>query len=539
MSSDLFEAGSRLGKYEVLAHVADGGMGAVYRAVDTELRRTVALKVLFREVAQNATTLERFRREARHAARLNHPNIVALYECGHDPVRDLHYLVLEFVSGIDLRRYIETRGQLQPEEARIILKQATKALCHAFEQGIVHRDIKPSNFLLARVSGRCVVKLTDMGLARKHNDDEYRVTREGNTVGTIDYISPEQARNSASADFRSDIYSLGCTAYHMLAGQPPFPGGGLGERLVKHLQTPAPDVRQFNREVSAEFWAILEKMLAKAPEDRFGTPHELLRALKAVESTDSSPPTVLDLADSDVTILGLDDPKTARSTKREGKKTAQPHEVSGSAKTRSINNGPKRKLTSTPEQTRAASAFHERALQVLAEGGGEDYARQLLINCLNLDPFNTAFRQSLRDINQKANEGFLKRWFGSLNVLAIKSKLHLARSSANWRKVLEHGEDVLAQHPADVDTHLLMAEAAANLGAPALALWLLEKGSEQSPQDASLLRATALQHESRESWDCAADLWEKVQAIDPNDPQATHKINEMLANSHLAKSRSR
>ena len=250
MSGTILEPGARVGKYEIVAHIASGGMGAVYKAVDPELRRTVAMKVLSAALAQNELALERFRREARHVARLSHPHIVAIHEYGYDDVGDLHFLVLEFVDGIDLGRYIARRGMVAPPEARLILMQVVKALDHAFAQGIVHRDIKPSNILLARAGKRTVVKLTDLGLARTASDEEFRVTREGSTVGTIDYMSPEQARNSAGTDIRSDIYSLGCTAFHMLAGKAPFAQGGLGERLVGHLETPAPDVRQFCPAVS-------------------------------------------------------------------------------------------------------------------------------------------------------------------------------------------------------------------------------------------------------------------------------------------------
>src|SRR5207302_4255920 len=135
------------------------------------------------------------------------------------------------------------------EEARRLLIQACKALEHAASLGIVHRDIKPANFLLANDEGRCRVKLTDMGLSRMENEEDFRVTRDGTTVGTVDYMAPEQARDSSAADVRSDIYSLGCTLYQMLTGQPPFAEGGLGERVYKHLAVDPLDVRLFNPDV--------------------------------------------------------------------------------------------------------------------------------------------------------------------------------------------------------------------------------------------------------------------------------------------------
>jgi len=244
MTLNPLEPGARLGKYEVLAHVATGGMGTVYKALDTELRRTVALKVLPNYLARDKPLLERFQREAKAAARLSNSHIVTLYDSDHDAERDLYYLALEFVDGVDLGAHITRKGRLAPEESRRILLQAAKALDHAFEMGVVHRDIKPANLLLARVGPKTVIKLTDLGLAMTDNEDEYKVTREGSTVGTVDYLSPEQARDSRSADIRSDIYSLGCTGYHMLAGKPPFAEGGLGERVYKHMNVEQTDVRE-------------------------------------------------------------------------------------------------------------------------------------------------------------------------------------------------------------------------------------------------------------------------------------------------------
>jgi serine/threonine-protein kinase len=272
----------RIGKYEVLKHIANGGMGAVYKAHDVDLDRDVALKVLPAEMAANLTALERFRREARNAAKLRHENIVTIYEFGE--YQGTWFLALEYVQGIDLHDYIDRKGKLDPEEARRITIQAALALQHAYQQGIVHRDIKPSNFLVTRKNGRLVVKMTDLGLSREARNDDFRVTRTGTTVGTVDYMAPEQARDSSKADTRSDIYSLGCTFYHMLAGQPPFNEGGLTERLYKHVQDEPPDMRQFNPRVSDGLLAVLRRMLAKQPGNRYQTPAELVKDLLDVEA---------------------------------------------------------------------------------------------------------------------------------------------------------------------------------------------------------------------------------------------------------------
>ncbi len=276
----------RLGKYEVIAHIATGGMGAVYRAIDSETKREVALKILSPSMAAKPGMLERFRREARSAEKLIHPNIVRVLEFGE--AQGAYFLVMEYVNGIDLQEYVKQKGALSSREALSFLFQAAKALDHAHKQGIVHRDIKPSNFLITK-DDPPIVKLTDLGLARKVDEEEYRVTRFGTTVGTVDYMSPEQARDSGAADIRSDLYSLGCTLFHMLTGKAPFAEGSLTERIFRHIDENPPDIRQFNANVSSRLLRLLERLLAKRPEDRFQTPRELLLALSGKEEKKSPP----------------------------------------------------------------------------------------------------------------------------------------------------------------------------------------------------------------------------------------------------------
>lgn len=305
----------RIGKYEIVKHIASGGMGAVYRAVDTELKRPVALKILSPDLASKPNMIERFQREARSAAKLRHENIVTLYEVGQD--NDVHFLALEFVEGTDLFEHITSKGKLDPEEARQILIQAARALDHAHKQGIVHRDIKPGNFLLAQADGEIVVKLTDMGLARASRDEEFRMTNPGSTVGTVDYISPEQAKDSSLADIRSDIYSLGCTFFHMLAGSPPFAQGSLTERLYQHVESEPPDIRKLNPAVPDGLVVVLQKMLVKKPADRYQTPADLLADLKNYKnltlavSRDESLASLAALARA-----GEDDPGPARKREK-------------------------------------------------------------------------------------------------------------------------------------------------------------------------------------------------------------------------------
>ena len=534
MSSSPVETGTRLGKYEVLSHVATGGMGSVYKAVDIELRRTVALKVLPKDVAQSAPLLERLHREARNMARLSHPNIVTLFECGFDPDHGLHYLAMEFIDGVNLFDYIGDRGQLQPEEARRILLQVVKALDHAFSHGVVHRDIKPANILLAQVDQHLVIKLTDLGLARREQDGDFKVTREGSTVGTIDYMAPEQARDSGSADIRSDIYSLGCTAYHMLAGKAPFADGGLGERVFKHLMTPPADVRQSNPAVSARFWALLQKMLAKNPAERHATPRELFAALKATPADaagEAAKPTVLEHGDRQENPLPPLPTKTAilaRPVRQPKRQAPKPQSASN------MDSAIPGDTQVTIEQARTAAAFHQRAVQVLAEGRGDEYARKLLANCLKLDPFNPTYRKTLRGMHAVASRSFLTGWLSTLSVLAAKSKMRLAFAHSDWRKVLDLGEEVLAHRPADVGTHLEMAAAAEKLLLPELTLWLLEAGSAKAPRDIELIRALANFHEDQHEWKRSVACWERVCKVDPHNGEARSKINDLSAQDLLA-----
>jgi len=281
------KGGQRFGRFEVLAHIASGGMGAVYKAFDTRTKDIVALKVMSPELAAKPNMLIRFRREAMSAARLQkkleHENIVKILEFGE--AHSTFYLALEFVDGKDLHEYIQRSagGKLHPDEARDIALQAAYALDHAYRAGVVHRDVKPSNFLIAKRDGKPLVKLTDLGLARHQDDDEHRITKAGTTLGTVDYMAPEQARDSGKADIRSDMYALGCTLFHMLAGRVPFNKGSLAERIMQHIEAEPPDVCKFNEAVSKNLGLVIRKMLSKKPKDRFQTPQELIEHLENPE----------------------------------------------------------------------------------------------------------------------------------------------------------------------------------------------------------------------------------------------------------------
>jgi eukaryotic-like serine/threonine-protein kinase len=264
-----------LGKYQIQRELGTGGMGTVYLAIDTNLKRTIALKVLHRERTANDTLVRRFESEARAAAQLKHENIVTVYDAGQ--IDGNLFIALEFVDGTDIHELVARRGPIPLKRSIGFIKQIARALEHLNNQGFVHRDIKPSNLLLTKEG---IVKLTDLGLARAVDESmQSNITREGTTVGTVDYMSPEQARNSQAADIRSDIYSLGCTWYQMLTGDPPFPDGSVTNKLYAHISKPRPDPRASNPNIPEEIVAILQRMMARKTDDRYQTPQDLIKDL--------------------------------------------------------------------------------------------------------------------------------------------------------------------------------------------------------------------------------------------------------------------
>ena len=269
----------RIGKYLIRKKLGQGGMGAVYLAHDEVLNRQVALKVLPRDKAENPTLVRRFKSEAQAAAQLDHPNIIAVHESGEG--NGYLYIALEFVDGTDLANMVAKRGVLPVKRSIEVIKQASLALQHAAKHKIVHRDIKPANLMIRR-DGQ--VKLADMGLARIVAEGaDTSITRTGTTVGTVDYMSPEQARDSKAADIRSDIYSLGCAWYYLLTGSPPFPDGGVTNKLHAHFKTPFPDPRDKNPQVPEGVSAVMRRMTEKDPARRYQTPDELIADLVVLQ----------------------------------------------------------------------------------------------------------------------------------------------------------------------------------------------------------------------------------------------------------------
>lgn len=270
--------GTKLGHFKLEEFVGGGGMGAVFRAVDTMLDRTVAVKILSRD-STDEETRRRFQNEGQSAARLDHGNIARVYYVGVD--EGLHYIVFEYIEGVNIRDLVEHKGPLPLEEAINYTLQVAEALEHASQRDVVHRDIKPSNVL---VTAEGIAKLVDMGLARFHQmeSDSQDLTASGVTLGTFDYISPEQARDPRVADVRSDLYSLGCTFYYMLTGRPPFPEGTVLQKLLSHSSDPPSDPRHYRPELDESVVRVMNKMLAKQPRDRFQEPSELIGELLLV-----------------------------------------------------------------------------------------------------------------------------------------------------------------------------------------------------------------------------------------------------------------
>lgn len=271
--------GQTIGSVLLEEFVGGGGMGAVFRGRDVKLQRTVAVKVLATHQTTGANTARRFEIEAQSAARLDHPHIARINHVGED--HGLRYIVFEYIDGPNLRDIVVQHGPQPVTMVLSVAMQIASALHHAWKRQVVHRDIKPSNILVTK-SG--VAKLVDMGLARMSQLDtaEHDLTVTGATLGTFDYIAPEQARDPRDADIRSDIYSLGCTLYFLLAAKPPFPEGTALQKLLRHQGESPPAIRDVRPDVPRALAKLLGRILAKRPEDRPQDPAHLLAELVAV-----------------------------------------------------------------------------------------------------------------------------------------------------------------------------------------------------------------------------------------------------------------
>jgi eukaryotic-like serine/threonine-protein kinase len=279
--------GLLLGPYVLQEQVGEGGMGRVFRAWNRGLGRTDAVKVLRPGKLNDPESVARFRREARAAAGLSHPNIVKVH--GSDAVGDLHYLAMEFLHGTDLGALLDRRNEAFPvHEACDYARQAALGLQHLHESGLIHRDIKPSNLFVTEARGSQaagVVKILDLGLARLAREAagpdglSATLTREGDMVGTLDYLAPEQAINAHVVDIRADIYSLGCTLYCLLAGQPPYATATVMQKLLCHQLGQPTQIGDVRPALPDGLGAVVHRMMAKRPADRYDTPAEVAEAL--------------------------------------------------------------------------------------------------------------------------------------------------------------------------------------------------------------------------------------------------------------------
>lgn len=270
--------GFAVGKYKVLDRLGAGGMGQVFLCEHPQLRRRAAVKVLPTDRAGDPALLGRFLREARAAASLDHPNIVRAFDVDED--KGLHYLVMEYIEGSDLYHIIKNEGQLPVERACEYIRQGALGLQYAHEAGLIHRDVKPSNFLVEKATG--TVKLLDLGLARFVEEGTDALTQRfdgGNVLGTADYVAPEQTRDSHEVDQRCDIYALGGTLYFLLTGKSPFPDGTPADKMIAHRSRKPTPVRQFRPDVPPALANVIDKMMAKNPDERHESANDVIEAL--------------------------------------------------------------------------------------------------------------------------------------------------------------------------------------------------------------------------------------------------------------------
>jgi len=267
--------------YRIIAELGRGSAGTVYRARQLSMDRTVAIKVLATELAKDHAYLDRFFREAKAAARLSHPNLITAHDVGAN--KGVFYIVMEYVEGATLQQMLDSRGALDEALVVNVALQVAKALEVAHRHGLVHRDVKPANILLGSTG---VAKLCDLGLARQAGGRD----SEGRAVGTPRYISPEQARDDAGVDIRSDLYSLGATMYHLVTGQVPFPAQTGPQMLAKHVAERLVPARERNPRVSAELSAVISRLMEKNPAQRIQRPSDLVTALESIKPAPARAP---------------------------------------------------------------------------------------------------------------------------------------------------------------------------------------------------------------------------------------------------------
>jgi serine/threonine protein kinase len=279
-----------MGNYVVLDRLGRGGMGQVFKARHRTMDRIVALKLLPYEAMKSPEAVKRFHREVKAAARLSHPNIVTAYDAGEN--QGIHFLIMEFVDGKNLSSWVKESGPMPVQKAVDCIIQAARGLDYAHKQGIIHRDIKPHNLLL---DSHGTVKILDMGLARvedapgaSSSGESEELTGNGQVLGTLEYMSPEQALDTKNADARSDIYSLGCTLYYLLTGSTPYQGNTITKKILAQQLKPIPSLREKRKDVPTYLDNVCHKMLAKQPEQRQQSMQQVIEALEKCAFPDQS-----------------------------------------------------------------------------------------------------------------------------------------------------------------------------------------------------------------------------------------------------------
>ncbi len=265
----------RIGNYEIIGKIGDGGLGTVYKARQISMSRDVALKVLHKKWLGDEEFKKRFLLEARLAGRLSHQNLIQVYDVGRD--RGVYYFSMEFIDGETVEDMIDRVGPLDVPDAIDIVVQIMHSINYIKQWDIVHRDIKPGNMMMTR---KKQVKLGDFGFVKSKLDPV--ISTEGEVLGTPDYISPEQAMGADNIDWRSDQYSLGCSLYHMMTGKPPYEGSG-SSVMRQHIKSELPDPRTINSKIPDPVMTILERMMAKNPADRFQDAAHLIEDLELVK----------------------------------------------------------------------------------------------------------------------------------------------------------------------------------------------------------------------------------------------------------------
>ncbi len=263
--------------YQILEKIGKGAMATVYKARQISLDRIVAIKVLPRRYSENPEFVDRFYREGKAAAKLNHPNIVQAIDVGE--AGGYHYFVMEYVDGHTVYDKLTANGRYSESEALDIIISIADALNHAHTRGFIHRDVKPKNIMITKEG---IPKLADMGLAREVSDTRLAESEAGRAYGTPYYISPEQIRGEVNIDFRADIYSLGATFYHMVTGRVPFDASNPTAVMLKHLRSKLTPPDHINPELSIGTAEVIEIMMAKNPRDRYQSTKELLEDLKSI-----------------------------------------------------------------------------------------------------------------------------------------------------------------------------------------------------------------------------------------------------------------